>query len=378
MENTNRQGSLMSTTPRNRFLSYVRNPLGQRPIVSPFLPNPATIRASLLKLGLPVSDDPVQNEIHLSQELDYEPMFMPDLTGLIFPWQKVQSRADGSYETYILETSLGTWSRRFRRGDALWDEQSGCPVQTLKDHDFFVAACQLVEAREQEIRAYYRNWRQQIGEQGVLVLGHPHPSWLGYQISPQQIFYHWQDYREAFIGSMEALFEASLFVMAIALEEGVDFMSDSSYGLEMTSLRLFRQMDLPYIQRFSRWTHDRGGLFWYHNCGHTRALIENGDFNQLGADVIETIAPPPEGDNDLAESRRRLDKKICSKGNMNLQILRDGDKESILHNVRAMVDAVKGYPHIFSTADAVLPGTPAENFIFFVTKLRKLLHERGN
>ena len=69
----------------------------------------------------------------------------------------------------------------------------------------------------------------------MIVIGHPHPSWLGYQISPQTIFYHWNDYQETFIRSMEAIYEASLFVMTIAMQEGVDFMSDSSYGLEMTS-----------------------------------------------------------------------------------------------------------------------------------------------
>jgi len=363
----------MSSTPRHRFLAYLKDPTGQRPVVSPFLPAAAVVADCLVHLSLPTTDDPLQNEITLAQALDYEPMFMPDLPGLIFPWQKDPTRSDKDYEIHIIETPKGTWTRRFRSGEALWDEQSGCPVQTEKDHEFFVAVCSQIESREKEIHAYYRRWRQAVGEQGVLVVNHPHPSWLGLQISPQQIFYHWQDYRPAFVRSMEALYEASLFVMAIAMEEGVDFMSDSSYGLEMTSPQLFQQMDMPYIQRFSQWTHERGGLFWYHNCGYTRTLIREGAFNRMGADVIETIAPPPEGDNELGESRRWLDRSICSKGNMNLQILRHGEKQSVLRNVEQMIAAVNGYPHIFSTADAVLPGTRSENFILFVTELRKKL-----
>jgi uroporphyrinogen-III decarboxylase len=158
--------------------------------------------------------------------------------------------------------------------------------------------------------------------------------------------------------------------MSIALEEGIDFMSDSSYGLEMTSPALFAEMDLPYVQKFSEWTHRRGGLFWYHNCGFTRSLILNGTFDTLGADVIETIAPPPEGDNDLAESRRHVDRKICTKGNLNLRLLRDGRPDQIAEGVRLMAQAVSGYPHILSTADAVLQGTPPENFIAFVKAAR--------
>jgi uroporphyrinogen-III decarboxylase len=160
--------------------------------------------------------------------------------------------------------------------------------------------------------------------------------------------------------------------MSIAVEEGIDFMSDSCYGLEMSSPKLFEEMDLPYIQGFSKWTHERNGLFWYHNCGLTRQLIKDGYFNRLGADVIETIAPPPEGDNDLAESRKYLDTNICSKGNLNLLLMRDGKPDQIIEQTKNIVNAVKGFKHIFSTADGVLDGTPPENFIAFVKTAREM------
>jgi len=96
-----------------------------------------------------------------------------------------------------------------------------------------------------------------------------------------------------------------------------------------------------------------------------------GIFNQLGADVLETIAPPPEGDNDLAESRRYLDRSVCSKGNLNLGLLRDGTSDQVASATCQMVEAVSGYAHIFSTADAVLPGTPPENLITFVRAIRE-------
>jgi uroporphyrinogen-III decarboxylase len=171
---------------------------------------------------------------------------------------------------------------------------------------------------------------------------------------------------------MEALYEASLFVMSIALDAGVDFMSDSSYGLEMTSPALFAAMDLPYIQRFANWTHDRNGLFWYHNCGYTRRMILDHTFDKLGADVIETIAPPPEGDNDLAESRNHIAPSICTKGNLNLGLLRDGSPDQVAREAAQMVDAVHGHRHIFSTADGVLEGTPPENYISFIDTIRRL------
>jgi uroporphyrinogen-III decarboxylase len=172
---------------------------------------------------------------------------------------------------------------------------------------------------------------------------------------------------------MEAIYEASLFVMGIALEEGIDFMSDSSYGLEMTSPELFEIMDLPYIRKFTDWTHARGGLFWYHNCGYTRRLILDGRFNRMGADLIETLAAPPEGDNDLEESRKHLDRRICSKGNFPLTLLLEGTPEEVAAATRSMVQKVDGYAHVLSTADAVLPGTPCDNYIAFVETAKETL-----
>ncbi len=359
-------------SPRQRFLSYVRDSRSARQAVSPFLPHPGVIRQSLARLRLPFTEDDVANEIALSRALDYEPMFMTECMKLIFPWKPDPERSRGNDLVLVIPTRRGEWVQRAGGENIPWHDGGTCPVETPEDHDMLVAVCEEAAERADEIRAYFRTWRARVGDNGVIVLGHPHPSWLGCQISPTNIFYHWNDCRDVFIRSMEAVAEAALLVMAIAHEEGIDFMSDSSYGLEMTSPELFRTMDLPYIRRFADWTHERGGLFWYHNCGFTRRLILDGTFNALGADLIETIAPPPEGDNSLAESRRALDPSICSKGNLNLQILRGGTPGDVEAGVRSIFEAVRGGKHVLSTADGVLEGTPADNFIAFVRAAREL------
>jgi hypothetical protein len=361
----------MRPTPRQRFLSYVRDPRASSPVVSPFLPSPGVIAATLHHLHLPVTDDDMQNEVAIARALDYEPMFMTECSGLIFNWHIDESRSTAAQVMRFIPTAKGEWTRPSPRQEIPWSDETGCAVRAPEDHDKLVCVCEQVGEREKEIREYFRTWRRRVGEDGVIVIGHPHPGWLGYQINPSSLFFHWNDHQELFVRSMEAIYEASLFVMSIAMEERIDFMSDSSYGLEMTSPALFGIMDLPYLQRFSAWTHERGGLFWYHNCGHTQRLIKNGTFNMVGADVIETIAPPPEGDNDLQDSRRHLANGICTKGNLNLRLLRDGTPDEVIAATRSMVEAVRGWGHIMSTADAVLPGTPPENFIAFVRTARE-------
>jgi hypothetical protein len=362
---------LTTPTPRQRFLSYVRQEHDARPVVSPFLPAAEVVTCTLDALGYSTEGDPVANEIRLSQALEYEPMFMTDCSDLMFPWRVDELGSDEEYEVSVIPTPKGDFVRRVSRRVGLWGDDSGFPVQTEADHEKLALICERVGDREADIRAYFRTWRTRVGENGVIVIGHPHPPWLGLQISQQNILFHWLDMREAFRRSMDAFFEAALFIMQIAMEEGIDFMSTCAYGTEMTSPELFVEMDLPYIRAYADWTHIRDGLFWYHSCGTTRTLILEGIFDRLGADVLETIAPPPAGDNDLRESRRVLDRSICSKGNLGLGLLRDGTPDEVTVATRRMVEAVSGYAHIYSTEDAVLPGTPPENLMAFVRVARE-------
>lgn len=374
----------MLPTPRQRFLDYVRQVPGARPVVSPFLPDPGVVEATLRHLGLPCARAEevhqyarpripfrrIENEVRLARALDYEPMFMTDCAGLIFAWQTDEHRSDQHYHVSVIPTARGELVRRVHRTAGLHGDESGFPIRTKEDHERLVLVCESVGEREADIRAYYRAWRQTVGEDGVVVIGHPAASWLGHQMSPGLMWVHWQEYPEAYRRSMAAIREAALFVFGIALAEGIDFMSDCAYGLEMTSPGLFREMDLPFSQAYSAWAHAHGGLFWFHSCGLTRRLIMAGIYNELGADVIETIAPPPEGDNDLAESRHYLDRQICTKGNLSLRLLRDGSQAEVEDATRSLIGAVHGYRHIISTADAVLPETPPENLIAFVRTAR--------
>ncbi len=300
----------MTSTPRQRFLSYVRAPQGARPVVSPFLPHADVVQRTLTYLGLPITGDFVQDEVALSRALDYEPMFMTDIGGLIFPWQEDPARSDDEYRTMVIQTPQGEWTRRVSRSLGEWGDESGFPVKTEADHDMILAVCSQIDLRRDAIRQYFRDWRRRVGEDGVIVLGHPHPTWLAFQISQQNIIYHWLDFEDTYRRSVDAIVQASLVVNQIGLEEGIDFMSDGSYGLEMVSMKMLRDLDLPVLRAYADWTHERGGLFWYHNCGYTRTMIREGLFDDIRADVIETVAPPPSGDNDLAEARRLIGRRV--------------------------------------------------------------------
>ena len=50
----------------------------------------------------------------------------------------------------------------------------------------------------------------------------------------------------------------------------------------------------------------------------------------MGIDLFETLSPPPVGNvADLAEARKIIDPKICTRGNVGLDILLNGSETEI-------------------------------------------------
>ena len=359
---------------RRRFPDCIKRPSESRPVVSPFCPHREVVAGALNRLGLPTTADPYDNEFCLARELEYEPMVFAACDSLIFPWIEDAERSGKDTIVSVLPTAKGTWMKRIHRaGGQLGGSDSRFPVSGEAEFDFFIHACEEVGEKENDIRRAFRTLRKKIGDNAVILINHPHVTWLGLQAGQQDLIFLYHDFPEKFRKAMDALASAAEFVFSIALEEEIDFMSEASYGMEMISVQYAEELDSPFLKRFSKWTHERDGMFWYHNCGASRKMIKDGFVNRFRPDVVETIAPPPEGDNDLVESRKYLDRSICSKGNMSLVLLREGTAAEVREATRRMVESVRGCAHIYSTADTVLQGTPPENLITFLRTARELL-----
>ena len=125
------------STPRDRFLAFVRGDTGADPICSPFLPHFTVIRETLRYLGEDIGTDDIRNEAKLARLVGYEPMFMAQLTELIFDWREDPGRSTAEWEVSTIDTSAGEWVRKRKRGHDQWNDEAGCPVQHLEDHAFF-------------------------------------------------------------------------------------------------------------------------------------------------------------------------------------------------------------------------------------------------
>lgn len=107
--------------------------------------------------------------------------------------------------------------------------------------------------------------------------------------------------------------------------------------------------------------HSTGCYSIYHNCGWAASMYDN--YRELGLSLWETVAEPPQGDNNLADAKAALGDRICLLGNLDqIDFLKTATPEAVEARTRAIVRIGKpGGRFIFSTSDFLERDTPLEN-----------------
>jgi hypothetical protein len=152
---------------------------------------------------------------------------------------------------------------------------------------------------------------------------------------------------------------------------GVDYLFYCVSGTEWISPDFFRKYILENTRKaFARW-HELGGFILWHSCGKVKKFVEDGFFNELKPDVLETLSEPPVGDlPDIGWARQHLDPAIATKGNVPLDVFLNGTPEAVREQVRRVKDATRGYRHVVGLSDDLLRGTPIANALALVEEGR--------
>ena len=82
----------------------------------------------------------------------------------------------------------------------------------------------------------------------------------------------------------------------------------------MVGAEFFDKYILPYEKRLVQAIKDAGKFTLYHNCGKAKVLQKS--YIKMGLDVWETVAPSPQGDNDLKEAKELIGDSIVLSGNI--------------------------------------------------------------
>lgn len=188
----------------------------------------------------------------------------------------------------------------------------------------------------------------------------------------ETLFYHMADYPDLYKEAIEMKFEADLGKLETLREMGFDFLFYIVPGTESHSPSIFEEYVMPYTEIiFKKWR-SLGGFIVWHTCGHAMEYINRGYYNIFLPDILETLSERPVGNlPSLKWAREKLDPRIATKGNIDLQLIRDGEEESLRSEVRRMLDETKGYRHIIGGSDNILQDTPAGNLRLLVDEARR-------
>ncbi len=199
-----------------------------------------------------------------------------------------------------------------------------------------------------------------VGDKGMVGTWWNPPEVTG--ISANDLFYHMVDYEELYREAVKAKFETDMNKLETLKAMGFDFLFYVVPGTEMYSPSLMEEYVLPYTGLiFEKWR-SLGGFIVWHSCGHIAEFIKRGYYDLFLPEIFETMSQPPVGNlPSLKWGRERLDPRIATKGNIDLQLIRDGGEMELRAEVRRVMEETKGYRHIIGASDNILQMTPAAN-----------------
>jgi hypothetical protein len=131
-------------------------------------------------------------------------------------------------------------------------------------------------------------------------------------------------------------------------------------GSSFISKAYYRRFVLPSIVDLAQALKSLGVFSYVHNCGFIGDRLET--IADSGVDGIECMDPPPLGDVELADAKRRVGHRIFLRGNLDsVNILWRADEDTFVRNVRATIEAGKpGGGYILGSACSVAPEAPPE------------------
>jgi uroporphyrinogen decarboxylase len=214
--------------------------------------------------------------------------------------------------------------------------------------------------------AHYHEIARIVGDRGLveMTLNPPLDHFLGDLRGLTELMIDFYEDRPFFDRMFAFAQGYALRLLKAALEGGVPTIFGTWYYASLSagwSPKLFRAVFAPLIRQHADLTHACGGIYHIYDDGKMMRTL--GDYVAAGADIVETLTPPPVGDVDLAEAKRLYGGRTCLKGHIDLlYVIKEGTPETIAEAVRQAIEiAAPGGGFILGTSDSIRDGTPDEN-----------------
>jgi uroporphyrinogen decarboxylase len=156
---------------------------------------------------------------------------------------------------------------------------------------------------------------------------------------------------------LERLSEPAVHWAVMQAQRGVDAIDMASpfAGAPFISPGMYREFVVPYERKVTDAVRACGVPIYTHTCGFLNDRLEL--MVETGTMGIDTLDPPPLGDVELSDAKRRIGGTLFIKGNMNpVAILAYTTKEEVLAEASERIRVGKpGGGYILSTACSVAP-----------------------
>jgi len=156
---------------------------------------------------------------------------------------------------------------------------------------------------------------------------------------------------------LNRLTEASIAWAVAQAKRGVDavLISSAFAGGSLISTAMYRAFVIPYERRVTDAVKTIGTPVYTHTCGRIGDRLEL--MAETGTQGIDTLDPPPLGNIELAEAKRRIGEKLFIKGNLNsVALLAYETKAQVIAEASERIRiGARGGGYILGTACSVAP-----------------------
>ena len=216
-----------------------------------------------------------------------------------------------------------------------------------------------------------RRVKELLGDQGVVGVWLASTGGLGYE---NGIFAYYDHPERHDAWAQERIDGVERrFARLMAMDVRPDFFCVGASGtLVFQTVEMFRRIAFPAVKRAIELASAAGIPTHIHSCGPERELVRI-MAEETSLTVIDPLEPPPMGDCDLADLKRRWGGRLVLKGNLHTtEVMLRGTPDAVAAASRkAIDDAAAGGRFILSTGDQCGRDTPDENLRAMVATARE-------
>ena len=252
------------------------------------------------------------------------------------------------------------------------------PIRTehlVKSHADLKCVRHLITDKSRTDFAPLRAEEKRVGERGLVSLDIRSP--LSHRAAEacgmeNLMVAYYED--RGFFDELLALYHGEMMdEVRIALAAGVKhFFANWFYNSISTgwSPAIWRDVFAPQLTEMTSAVHAAGGDVNLYDDGKCMAIVDI--LAGCGIDVLTTLTPPPVGDVDLAEVKRRIGDRVCLMGYVDLHyVIKMGTPDLIARTVRAAIETAGPTGFVLGTSDSIRDGTPIENVRAYFDAARK-------